>query len=106
MMAFDSRSTPEPRSLSDSTLAALRDAVLRVWNDSDGGGAAEPVLQRALAQAVAEARERALRAEEVVVSFKSLLASLPELNSPVRRLEAARLRERLITLCIRAYYSA
>ena len=102
MMAFDSRSTPEPRSLSDGTLAAMRDAVLRAWNDPDG---AEPGLQVALAQAVDEARQRALRAEEVIVSFKSLLASLPELNSPVRRLEAARLRERLITLCITAYYS-
>ena len=102
MMAFDSRSTPEPRSLSDGTLATMRDAVLRVWNDPAG---AEPVLQRALAQAVHEARQRTLRAEEVIVSFKSLLASLPELNSPVRRLEAARLRERLITLCIKAYYA-
>jgi hypothetical protein len=102
MMAFDSRSTPEPRSLSDGTLAAMRDAVLRVWNDPDG---ADPVLQVALAQVVDEARRRTLRAEEVIVSFKSLLASVPELNSPVRRLEGARLRERLITLCIKAYYS-
>ena len=102
MMAFDSRSTPEPRSLSDSTLAALRDAVLQVWNDPEQ---AESVLHGAIAQTVDEARQRALRAEEVIVSFKSLLASLPELNSPVRRLEAARLRERLITLCIRAYYA-
>jgi hypothetical protein len=102
MMAIDSRSTPEPRFLSDSTLAAMRDAVLRFWNDPEG---AEPVLQRALAQAVVEARQRALRAEEVIVSLKALLASLPELNSPLRRLEAARLRERLITLCIKAYYA-
>ena len=102
MMAFDSRSTPEPRSLSDRTLDAMRDAVLRVWRDPDG---AEPVLQSALGQAVDEARRRSLRAEEVIVSFKGLLASLPELNSPVRRLEAARLRERLITACIKAYYS-
>jgi hypothetical protein len=102
MMAFDSRSTPEPRSLSDSTLASIREAVLQVWNDPQG---AEPVLQSALAQTVDEARTRALRAEEVIVAFKGLLASLPELNSPVRRLEAARLRERLITACIKAYYN-
>ena len=103
MMAFDSRSTPEPRSLSESTLSAMREAVERVWNDPDG---AEPVMQGALAQVVAEARARSLRAEEVIVSFKALLAAVPELNSSVRRLEAARLRERLITLCIKAYYSA
>jgi hypothetical protein len=35
-----------------------------------------------------------------------LLAHLPELNAPERRLEAARFRERLITLCIKAYYAA
>jgi hypothetical protein len=102
MMAYDSRSTPEPRPLSDTTLATLRDAVLEVWNDSD---ASDGALQTALGQMVEEARTRALRAEEVIVSFKGLLASLPELNSSVRRLEAVRLRERLITQCIKAYYA-
>jgi hypothetical protein len=102
MMAYDSRSTPEPRPLSDTTLATLRAAVLKVWNDSD---ASDGALQAALEQMVDEARTRALRAEEVIVSFKGLLASLPELNSSVRRLEAVRLRERLITLCIKAYYA-
>ena len=102
MMAYDSRSSPEPRSLSDGTLATLHDAVLRVWNGADGS---ESALQGAIEQMVEEARDRALRAEEVIVSFKALLAGVPELNSPVRRLEAVRLRERLITLCIKAYYA-
>ena len=102
MMAYDPRSTPEPRPLSDGTLATLRDAVLRVWDDPDTSDGA---LQAAVGQMIEEAHRRALRAEEVIVAFKALLASLPELNSPVRRLEAARLRERLITLCIKAYYA-
>jgi hypothetical protein len=102
MMSHDSRSTPEPRSLSDATLASLRDAVLRVWHDPAGSEAA---LQAALREMVADARARALRAEDVIVAFKALLGSIPELNSPVRRLEAGRLRERLITLCIKAYYA-
>ena len=33
MMAFDSRSTPEPRTISEATHALLAEAVLGVWND-------------------------------------------------------------------------
>ncbi len=102
MMAYDSRPAPEPRALTDDTVAALRDAVVHVWREPE---TSDTVLQAALARMVDEARTRALRAEEVIVAFKGLLAGIPELNSTVRRLEAVRLRERLITLCIRAYYA-
>ena len=114
MMAFDSRSTPEPRTISEPTRALLGDAVLHVWNDPtlwrrqpDGlsAPAVNAGLTRALDQMVTEARERALRAEEVIVAFKDLLASLPALNAVERRLEATHFRERLITECIRAYYT-
>ncbi|GJG85549.1 hypothetical protein tb265_07300 [Gemmatimonadetes bacterium T265] len=113
-MAFDSRSTPEPRTISEATRALLADAVLRVWNDPahwrrEAEGARPPAvgasLARALDHMVAEAHDRALRAEEVIVAFKDLLATLPELNVPERRLEATHFRERLITECIRAYYA-
>jgi hypothetical protein len=102
MMAYDSRSTPEPRPLGEETVAALRDAVVRVWTHPADG---DEALQSAIAQMVREARLRSLRAEDVIVSFKDLLAHLPELNASDRRLEAARFRERLITLCIKAYYA-
>lgn len=114
MMAFDSRSTPEPRTISDATRALLAGAVLHVWNDpalwhrhADGlqAPAVNAALTRALDETVAEARDRALRAEELIVAFKDLLASLPALNAPDRRLEATHFRERLITECIRAYYT-
>ncbi len=100
--------------ISEATRALLADAVLRVWNDPAlwhrgvEGPQPPPVsgaLTRALDHTVAEARERALRAEEVIVAFKELLASLPALNAPERRLEATHFRERLITECIRAYYT-
>ena len=103
MMAYDSRSTPEPRPLGDETIAALREAVLLVWTQPEHG---ESSLQTAIAQMVDEARRRALRAEEVIVAFKDLLTHLPALNAPERRLEAVRFRERLITLCIKAYYAS
>lgn len=102
MMAHDSRSTPEPRPLGEDTVATLREAVLLVWAHPDQGEAA---LQAALAQMVREARQRALRAEDVIVGFKDLLSRLPELADPERRLEAVRFRERLVTLSIKAYYA-
>ena len=102
MMAYDSRSTPEPRPLGDATTLALRDAVLHLWSRPEDGDSA---LQAAIAQTVAEAHQRSLRAEDVILAFKDLLSHLPELNAPDRRLEAVRFRERLITLCIKAYYA-
>jgi hypothetical protein len=102
MMAYDSRSTPEPRPLGDATVAALREAVLLVWANPENG---EGPLQAALAGMVHEARQRSLRAEDLILAFKDLLARVPELNDPERRLEAVRFRERLITLCIKAYYA-
>jgi hypothetical protein len=103
MMAYDSRSTPEPRPLGDETAAALRDAVLGLWNHPAEDDAP---LKAAIARTVHEARQRSLRAEDLIVAFKDMLTRMPELNSPERRLEAVRFRERLITLCIKAYYAA
>ena len=102
MMAYDSRSTPVPRPLGDETAAALRDAVLHLWRHPEDG---DDALQHAVARTVDEARQRSLRAEDLIVAFKDLLSHLPELNAPERRLEAVRFRERLITLCIKAYYA-
>lgn len=113
MMAFDSRSTPEPRTISAPTRAALAAAVVRLWTDpgrwpaADGGRHVQldATLVEAIDRTVREARSRALRAEELVVAFKDLLSDLPELHAPERRLEAVHFRERLITECIRAYYA-
>jgi len=102
MMANDSRSTPARRPLGEETAGALRDAVVHLWSHPAGP---DDALQAAVAQMVAEARTRSLRAEDLIVAFKDLLTHLPELNAPERRLEAVHFRERLITLCIKAYYS-
>jgi hypothetical protein len=101
MMAHDPRLTPEPRPLSDDTLAALRAAILRLWHVRD---VEEDELRGALALMADEAHTRALRAEEVIVSLKSLLAELPELSTGPRRMESTRFQERLVTMCIKAYY--
>ena len=112
MMAFDSRSSPEPRTISAATRAALAAAVVRLWNDparwqpTEGGRHVhlDAALVAAVDRTVREAQARSLCAEEVIVAFKDLLAELPELLVPERRLEAVHFRERLITECIRAYY--
>ena len=101
MMAYDSRSTPERRRLSAETVSELRRAVLLFWTAPQ---AADSQLGSAMDGLVREARERSLRAEEVLVEVKSVLAALPELEAPERRMESARFREQLITRCIKAYY--
>jgi hypothetical protein len=108
-----------PRPLSDRTALVLREAVRRVAGKSPSAGAAAPaaptapasdhggdrVLRDAVAAAVAEARERQMRPEELLAAFKALLDAIPEVQGGVSgRIEEARLRERLVTLCIKAYY--
>ena len=102
MMAHDSPPLPEHRPLSDETVAALRAAVLQLWERPADGDAA---LHAAFARMADEARARSLRAEEVVVAFKEILAGLPALQRGGRRLEAGRFREQLVTHCIKAYYA-
>jgi hypothetical protein len=68
------------------------------------GRASEDELRDALALVAREARARSLRAEEVIKAFKSLLGALPQLHTGARRMESVAFQERLITLCIKAYY--
>ena len=102
-MAYDSRSTPERPRLSETTLTELRGAVHALWTAPD---AVNGALESAMAALVREARDRALRAEDVLVEVKALLSDMPELDAPERRLEVARFREQLITRCIKAYYQS
>lgn len=102
MMAHDS-SAPTPRVLSPSTTAALRSAVLgHLRRDVEDDHA----LGRAVALVVAEAREREMRAEDLILAFKALYDALPEPSSAAARAEQMRLRERLVTACINAYYGS
>lgn len=101
MMAFDSRSSSDRPRLSDQTVAELREVVLQLWSAPES---VDGQLGRALDALVREARERALRAEDVLVAVKGLLADLPQLDDPARRMEGVRFREQLVTRCIKAYY--
>ena len=100
-MAHDSSSSPRPRALSDQTTTALRTAVLGHLRRSPDEADA---LGEAVAKVVSEAREREMRAEELILAFKALYDALPEPTSAAARAEQMRLRERLVTACINAYY--
>jgi hypothetical protein len=101
MMAYDSRSTPDRPRLSEETLTELRGAVRALWQAPH---AVDVPLEAAMGALVREARDRALRAEDVLLEVKALLTAMPELEAPERRLEGTRFREQLITRCIKAYY--
>ena len=100
-MSPDSPQQPQSRELSTQTTATLRAAVLHHLERSGDGDAS---LGRAVAAVVAEAREREMRPEELILAFKNLYDALPEPSSAVARAEQMQLRERLVTACIRAYY--
>ena len=101
MMAPETPYQPHPRQLSAETTAALRDAVLR---HLERGADGDESLGRAVSIVVAEAREREMRAEELILAFKTLYDALPEPKSAVARAEQVHLRERLVSACIRVYY--
>jgi hypothetical protein len=96
----------DPR-LSDPTpppgheeLSALRAMLVRCAR----GDAAEQDLRLALERFARDAQRRQLRAEEVIVMLKGLWHALPEAHDIVDRADERHMLERLVTLCIEAYY--
>jgi hypothetical protein len=102
MMADESPMVPERQELSRETRERLKVAVLRRWQDPTGG---EGELREALRQAALEARGTRMRAEELIVAFKALWDEMPALHGGGPNGSEARLRERVISMSIRAYYS-
>ena len=52
-----------------------------------------------------EAREKEIRPEELIIIFKQLWNSLAESLRPQNADQYERTRQRLVTLCIQAYYA-
>lgn len=101
MMAHDS-SHPPPSRLDDDTIAALRVALRQYLRDSSPSGA----LQQALLSLATEAREKELRAEHVLIVLKDVWYTLPEVRAMADSAEQVRLLQRVVTMCIKEYYSA
>jgi hypothetical protein len=100
MMAFDS-SHPPPSRLDDATVAAVRDA-LRLYLSDDSDPAA---LQDALVRMSTEARKKQLQAEQLLVQLKETWSTLPEVRAMTDAAEQVHALQRVVTMCIKEYYS-
>ena len=99
MMAHDS-SAPRP-DLSASTIAALKQSLGKVLsNPSDTSG-----LDEALRVLTAEAREKNVHAEQLLVVLKEVWFALPAIRSTPSGEPQNALLQRVITQCIREYYA-
>jgi hypothetical protein len=100
MMAHDS-SSPRPN-LSGTAIAGLEKALAAfLANQSDGS-----TLEGALRTLTAEAREKEMHAEQLLIVLKDVWFSLPPIReSPSGDPQNAML-QRVITQCIRQYYSS
>jgi hypothetical protein len=101
MMAHDSSHTP-PSRLDDETVAAVRDALRTYLSRSPDPAA----LQRALVRMSAEARDRSIRPERLLVVLKDVWGTMPEVRAMTDSAEQVRLLQRVVTMCIKEYYSA
>jgi hypothetical protein len=101
MMAHDSSHTP-PSRLDDETVAAVRDALRAYLSRSPEPAA----LQRALVRMSTEARDRSIRPEQLLVVLKDVWGTMPEVRAMTDSAEQVRLLQRVVTMCIKEYYSA
>jgi hypothetical protein len=100
MMAYDSSGTPASR-LADETIKSLRTALAGYLVDST-----DPVpLQGALVRLSAEAREKEILPEQLLVVLKDLWSLLPEVRAMKDASAQLRLQQRVVTMCIKEYYA-
>lgn len=92
--------TPTPPSLAAESTARLR-AVMAEF--ARNGNRTES-LHDVLCAVAAEARDRHIRAEQLLVLLKELWAELPEVRRALDPKDKAALLQRLIKWCIEEYY--
>ena len=100
MMAYDSSQNP-PSRLSDDTTNAVR-VALREYLAS--GSSSE--LQHSLLVMAADAREKSMPPEQVLIALKDIWNALPEVRAMTDSTNQIRLLQRVVTMCIKEYYSA
>lgn len=89
-------------SLSESTMKELRTALAEQLKRPDGP---TPELADLLKKIGKEAHESSIPPEALIVIFKELWNSLAESLRPQNADQYERVRQRLVTLCIQAYYA-
>ncbi len=80
----------------------LRTALTEQLKRPDGP---TPELASLLRQVAQQAREQSIPPEKLIVVFKQLWNSLVESLRPQNADQYERVRQRLVTLCIQAYYA-
>ena len=101
MMAYDSSQTP-PSRLTDATIDAVRAALRAYLSNSESAA----VLQGALLSMASEARAKSMLPEQLLVVLKDVWNGLPEVRATSDTQEQTRLMQRVVTMCIKEYYSA
>ena len=89
-------------SLSESTMKELRAALTEQWKNPEAPTAELSALLQRIAR---EAREGSVRPEQLLLIFKQHWNSLGESLRPQNTEQFERVRERLVTVCIKAYYA-
>ena len=100
MMAHDSSNTPSSR-LSDDTTQSVR-VALRNYVACDSS----TELQHALLRMAADAREKSMPPEQVLIVLKEIWNALPEVGAMSDTQNRIHLLQRVVTMCIKEYYSA
>jgi hypothetical protein len=98
MMAHDSR--PGPRGLAQETIEAVS-AALAQYIAAPGESDA---LRVSLHRMAAEARERAIVPEQLLVILKDIWFSVPMVRDIENSEDQVGLLQRVVTMCIREYY--
>jgi len=98
MMAHDS--TPGRPTPSAEALDALRSALEEYLTN----GGETPSLQAALRRIALEARQKKIHAEQLLIVLKDVWFALPQVSRTPNEQQAAML-QRVVTFCIRTYYS-
>ena len=101
MMAYDSSQTP-PSRLDDATLEDLRAALSQYLIDDTSSNQLRDVLMRV----ATEAREKAILPEHLLIALKDVWSALPEVRSAPAIAQQVRLLQRVVTMCIKEYYSS
>lgn len=99
MMARES--TPDRPQLDAAAVDALTSALLRYLADGDDGAP----LQAALRQVALQAREKRMHAEQLLMELKDVWYELPPIKKTPEGPDQTRMLQRVVTLCIREYYS-
>ena len=100
MMVDESRS--DGPGLSAESLQALATAMLTYA----ASGTAPSALEPALARIAVEAREKQLRAEQLLNALKDVWYAQPSIARAGTVDEQNAILQRVVTLCVRAYYSS